>query len=108
MNEASRLEEKGQFKQAAALLKSAIDSKKASGAELKTLEFEFDRLARIRQDFWMTRDDLYDELKGAIKDLKPEEVDSGSRRAGWMGAKLTARFAFLIPARKIFSFAIRS
>ena len=95
VNEASRLEEKGQFKQAAALLKNAIDSRKASGAELKSfLYIEYDRLERIRQDFWMTKDDLYGELKGAIRDLKPEEVDTWIKE-GWVdGREIDGAYRF--------------
>ena len=48
VNEASKLEEKGQFKQAAAMLKGAIDAKTYSGAALKSLRLEYDRLERIR------------------------------------------------------------
>ena len=50
VNEASQLELKGRFKEAAALLQSAIKTGKGSPTELKTLEFELDRLERIRQD----------------------------------------------------------
>jgi len=85
-DEASKLEEKGQFKQAAALLKSAIDSKKASGEELKNFEFEFDRLARIRQDYSMTRDDLFAELKQSVSNLTPAEVDNWIKQ-GWLDGR---------------------
>ena len=76
------------------MLKNAIDSQKASGAELKTLKFEFDRLERIRQDFWMTRSGLYDELKGAIKDLKPEEVDTWLKQGWFDGREIDGAFYF--------------
>ena len=61
---------------------------------------KYDRLERIRQDFWMTKDDLYDELKGAIRDLKPEEVDTWIKE-GWMdGREIDGASVFLIPAQQ--------
>ncbi len=86
MKEASKLEEKGQFKQAAALLKGAIDAKKSSGAELKNLEFAFDRLARIKQDYSLSKEDLYNELKQSVKDLTPTEFETWIKQ-GWLDGR---------------------
>ncbi|HWF20240.1 MAG TPA: transglutaminase-like domain-containing protein, partial [Verrucomicrobiae bacterium] len=82
VNEASQLEFKGHFKEAAAVLQSGIESGKASPAELKTLKFELDRLGRIRQDYPLMRDDLFEQLKGTVKDLTPEEFNQWITK-GW-------------------------
>src|SRR3989442_668949 len=73
INEASKLEENGQFKAAAQVLSGAIESKKYSGAELKKLEFELDRLDRIKKDYPYTQDGLFSDLQGAVKDLTEYE-----------------------------------
>ncbi|MGD0260838.1 MAG: transglutaminase domain-containing protein [Verrucomicrobiota bacterium] len=72
---ASRLELQGQFKQAAGLLGTALQDKSLPAAERKKLEFELDRLERIRKDFPLTKDELFAELKDSVKNLTAEEYD---------------------------------
>src|SRR5262249_17880678 len=67
VEQAGQLELKGQFKQAAGLLKTALQSKALPTDERKKLEFELDRLQRIRKDFPYTKDALFAELKNALK-----------------------------------------
>jgi transglutaminase-like putative cysteine protease len=74
-SEAAKLELQGQFKQAAALLTKALQDKALPAAERSKLEFELDRLGRIRQDFSTTRQELFDELKNSLKDLTADEYD---------------------------------
>jgi len=73
--EASRLELQGQFKQAASLLSTALQDKSLLAGERKKLEFELDRLERIRKDFPLTKEGLFAELKRTVKDLTTEEYD---------------------------------
>ncbi|HZV35508.1 MAG TPA: transglutaminase-like domain-containing protein, partial [Verrucomicrobiae bacterium] len=75
VNEASQLELNGNFTQARALLQAAIDSGKTPRADLKSLKFELDRLQRIREDYSLTRNDLFDQLNGMIKDLTRDEFN---------------------------------
>ncbi|MDB6023423.1 MAG: Transglutaminase domain protein [Pedosphaera sp.] len=82
VNNASQLEKNGHFNEAAALLQKSIKAGQASPAELKTLEFELDRLERIRQDYPLTREDLYNQIKASLKDLMPAEFD-GWVKSGW-------------------------
>lgn len=71
---ASALELKGQFHEAAAILERALDT--AAPGESRTLvEFERDRLARIRRDFPYTQEQLFTELKSAVKGLTRGEFD---------------------------------
>lgn len=82
VNEASQLELKGHFKEASAVLRSAIEGGKASLAEQKTLEFELDRLKRIEQDYSWTRDNLFEHLQNAVQGLTREEFDQWVSQ-GW-------------------------
>jgi transglutaminase-like putative cysteine protease len=72
---ASRLELQGQFKQAAGVLSTALQDKSLSAAERKKLEFELDRLDRIKQDFPDTKEALFTELKDSVKSLTLEEYE---------------------------------
>ena len=72
--EASRLELQGQFKQAAGLLTTALEDKSLPATERKKLEFELDRLDRIKQDFPLTKEALFADLKESLKDLTAERI----------------------------------
>jgi len=75
LREADSLELKGQFKQAAVLLGKALEDKSLSPAARKKLEFDLDRLDRIKKDFSLTRDSLFQALKKSVKDLTPAEYE---------------------------------
>ena len=72
---ASRLELQGQFKGAASLLTTALQDKSLPADERKKLEFELDRLDRIKQDFPLTKDELFADLKESVKHLTAEEYE---------------------------------
>ena len=72
---AGLLELQGQFKQAASLLTTALLNNSLPVTERKRLEFELDRLERIRKDFPNTKEDLFAEAKGSVKNLTAEEYD---------------------------------
>ena len=74
-NDASRLELQGQFKQAASLLTRALEDKSLPAAERKKLEFELDRLDRIKQDFPLTKEALFTALKDSVKNLTSDECE---------------------------------
>ena len=93
-NEAARLEAKGQFKEAAAMLKEAINSQKLSPDEKKSAELQLDILHRIREDYTTTADGLFGDLKQEIKGLTREEFD-GWVKAGWFDAReIDGQFLF--------------
>src|SRR6266699_1936742 len=71
----NQLEMKGQFKQAAGLLTKALQGKSLPSAERKKLEFELDRLDRIKKDFPYTKESLFEELKNSVKNLTPVEFE---------------------------------
>lgn len=74
---AARLEEEGRFIEATVTLGEAIANQIASPyPEIrKQLEFELDRLDRIRKDYSLTRDQLYESLRQSVKGLTAVEFD---------------------------------
>src|SRR5215831_12286258 len=72
----NQLELKGQFKQAATLLTNAMRLSSLPPVERKKLQWELDRLDRIKKDFPYTKQALFEELKQAVKDLTQEEFDA--------------------------------
>jgi transglutaminase-like putative cysteine protease len=73
------LEQHGKFKEAKALLNSALEVRSSPSPEQKRMRFELDRLERIRKDFPQTREELFAELKQSVKNLTQEEYDSWIR-----------------------------
>lgn len=78
LREALQLEEQGRFVEATAVLGRALALQISSPfPEIrKKLEFELDRLDRIRKDYSLTRGDLYEVLKRSVKDLTETEFDT--------------------------------
>ena len=75
LKEVNQLELNGQFKQAAATLTAALQSKSLPAPERKKLEFELDRLERIKKDYSDTKEDLFAGLKKSVKGLTAAEYD---------------------------------
>jgi transglutaminase-like putative cysteine protease len=73
--EASKLELQGQFKQSAGLLSTALQDKSLPAAERQKLEFELDRLNRIKLDFPLTKAELFADLKDSVKNLTADEYE---------------------------------
>ena len=75
MDRVNQFESRGQFKEATASLSKVLQNTDLSAAERKKLEFELDRLERIKKDYPYTKDSLFAELKKSVKDLTREEFD---------------------------------
>jgi transglutaminase-like putative cysteine protease len=75
LNRLNELEQTGQFKTAATALTTALADKALSLNQRKTLEFELDRLERIKKDFPYTKEQLFAELEKAVKDLTTDEYE---------------------------------
>ncbi|HEX3800567.1 MAG TPA: transglutaminase domain-containing protein [Verrucomicrobiae bacterium] len=84
--QASQLELQGDFKQAATVLRAAIASGNYSPAETKTLEFEADRLRRIKMDYSLTQERLFAELSDSVRDLTRAEFDKWIK-LGWFDGR---------------------
>jgi transglutaminase-like putative cysteine protease len=65
------LEEEGKFKEAAKLLNERL--KDSTAEDRKNIEWEIDRLERIRKDYPLTEEKLFSDLKKAVKGLTREE-----------------------------------
>lgn len=70
---AEALELQGKFADAAMVLTNALKVSSLSAAQRKQLEFEMDRLTRIRKDYPFTEDALFERLKASVKDLTRAE-----------------------------------
>lgn len=79
VEQATHFEEQGQFKQAAAMLSEALTNKSLSAPARKTLEFELDRLERIKKDFPFSKDELFAALKKSVRKLTAEEFQQWIR-----------------------------
>jgi len=71
---ASRMEETGNFRAAAAILQEA-QKRTADPSLLKALEFELDRLERIKLDYSLTKPVLYESLSRRVKALTLQEFE---------------------------------
>lgn len=74
---ARALREKGDFKQAAAVLNSTLAEKRREVSR-KQLEYELDLLERIRQDFSLTKEELFGRLQKAVRNISEKEFE------GWL------------------------
>jgi transglutaminase-like putative cysteine protease len=75
MQQATELELSGKFKEAASSFTKALDSKSLTKSERKKIEFELDRLERIKKDYPYTAEEFFNELKGSVKNLTREEFE---------------------------------
>jgi len=73
LSEVQRLEEGGKFNEAGSLLHQMLDNKELAPDVRKELEFELDRLDRIRLDYSLTEEKLFSQLVRSVKDLTREE-----------------------------------
>lgn len=73
---ADRLELQGRFREAVAQLESALREPGLSAEQRKQLEFERDRLERIKIDFPLTKEALFKQLKAAVRGLTVGEFDT--------------------------------
>src|SRR5258706_1610637 len=75
VQQGSELEPQGKFKQLAAALTNALTDTTLPASQQKLLEFELDRLERIRKDYSITKAALLAELKKSVKNLAAEEFE---------------------------------
>jgi len=77
LQQAAALEQRGKFKEAAQALTNYLQSKKETlkAEERKDLLFAIDRLERIRKDYKLTKEKLFEQLKASIKDITQAEFE---------------------------------
>lgn len=87
LERAAALEAAGDFTWADALLEEALQAPPATPQHRRTLEWERERLRRIRLDYPLTADTLYDALDQSMEGLTRREFERW-RRAGRFDARL--------------------
>ena len=95
LQEAERLEESGRFRQAAAALTAALQDQTLAGPKRKSLEFEIDRLARIRLDFPYSKDELFAELKKSVVDITGDEFESWVKEGRFDSREIDGELRFM-------------
>jgi transglutaminase-like putative cysteine protease len=73
---AEALEAQGKFQEAATLLRGGLAEKSLSAPTRKEIEFELDRLERIRKDYPFTKVKFFTVLQAAVRDLTKDEFES--------------------------------
>ena len=73
---AETLELQGKFSEAAGALTNGLKEGAVSAPERKQLEFEMDRLVRIRKDYPFTKPQLFEKLQASVKDLTAAEFET--------------------------------
>jgi transglutaminase-like putative cysteine protease len=96
LEEASQLEVQGRFKEAAALLDRALAGTSVSPGERRQLAFERDRLDRIRKDFPLTKEALFDALQKSLKDLTADEFERWLREGRFDSREFDGARRFMV------------
>jgi transglutaminase-like putative cysteine protease len=83
---AAELREGGDFRGASATLTQALHAPGLSPAEQRQMEFQRDVLRRIRQDYSLTREELFSKLTASLKDATRPEFEQWLAR-GWFDGR---------------------
>jgi transglutaminase-like putative cysteine protease len=103
VEQAAQLETKGNFKDAAATLSQGLQTSKLAPEQRKQLEFELDRLERIKKDFPYTQDALFAELKKSVKDLSEKEYETWVKEGRFDSREINGqRFFMTSSVRNLF------
>src|SRR5262249_40227409 len=95
LSQADRLEQAGHFREAAAVLTHALATATTPSVERKQLEFELDRLDRIRKDFPFTQEQLYQDLNKSVKDLTLSEYEQWVREGRFDSRQIDGEQRFM-------------
>lgn len=81
MSEAFQLRERGEFDKATRLLSDYLEQSSATldTADLRSVQFEIERMRRIRADYKLTRDKALEGIRKRIPDFTEEEFDRYER-----------------------------
>jgi transglutaminase-like putative cysteine protease len=96
IDRASRLESQGSFTEASAVLQSALDGKDLSTRQREQLEFELDRLRRIKLDFPYIESALFAELKKSVKDLSRQEYQQWVQEGRFDSREIDGQRFFMV------------
>ncbi len=90
------MELQGHFNGAASVLSRALESSELPAARRKELEFELDRLQRIRKDFPFTQESLFQELQRSVKDLTRQEYEQWVRDGRFDSREIDGERRFMV------------
>ncbi|NOZ57385.1 MAG: hypothetical protein GXO73_11430, partial [Calditrichaeota bacterium] len=79
MGQLRTLEKNGDFARAEAVIDSLLGAAKLDSATRRKLLWDRERLARIRQDYNLTRQELLKELRRRVENFKDAELDEWER-----------------------------
>jgi len=96
LDQAVRLELAGDFQQASALVLGALSAQSLSPPDRKELEFELDRLERIKKDFPLTQKQLLAELKKSVKGLTTVEFEQWVSEGRFDSREIDGQRRFMI------------
>jgi transglutaminase-like putative cysteine protease len=86
LNHAAELRDSGDFKGAAEALTQALQAPGVLAAERRQLEFQRDVLKRIKQDYSLTREELFRKLSASLKDTTRQEFEQWLAE-GWFDGR---------------------
>jgi transglutaminase-like putative cysteine protease len=97
-DQAAQLADRGDFKGAAALLDNAARLTDLSPASRKQLEFQRDVLNRIKKDYSLTKEDLFQKLTASVNNLTPEEFEHWIAAALFDGRIIDGQMFYVKPS----------
>ncbi|MCK5573076.1 MAG: transglutaminase domain-containing protein [Bacteroidetes bacterium] len=97
LEQSSNLERSGRFTEARTILQSALAQ--ATGEYRQQLQFELDRLRRIRLDYNLTRDALFESLHKSMPNLTPSEFEAWIEEGRFDGRIINDTLRFMYASR---------
>jgi transglutaminase-like putative cysteine protease len=97
LKQSSDLELEGRFAKASHILEEALRA--SSDEERQRLQVELDRLRRIRLDYPLTREDLFETLQKSIPNLAPSEFSSWIEEGRFDGRIINDTLRFMYASR---------
>ncbi len=81
IDEAIASRDRGEFEKATLMLQDVLEQSSATATadERRQVEFEIEKIRRIRQDYTVSREDLLKALRERVPDFTPEELDAYER-----------------------------
>lgn len=95
LQQAAALRDHGDFQGAAAILDQALAAPDLSAAELKQLAFQRDLLHRIKNDYSLTTEALFNKLAASVKDLTRQEFEQWLA-SGWFDSRIIDGQTFFV------------
>jgi transglutaminase-like putative cysteine protease len=93
---ASHLESQGHFAEAGSVLQLALEQKNLPTPQRQQLEFELDRLRRIKLDFPYTDSALFTELRKSVRNLTHEEFDQWVQEGRFDSREIDGQRFFMV------------